>query len=83
MKFELIPQTGEQKNSVNFYLVKKDTGVKVGSNVIISWDSKYGVNDEIPFEITFFDEKGSLLKDVHYAYYLIDSNSNFLMNNWN
>ncbi len=73
MKFELIPQTGAQKNSIDFYLVNKDTGAKVGSNVIVSWDSKYGVNDEIPFEITFFDEKKNLLKDVHYAYYLIDS----------
>lgn len=75
MKFELIPQSEVQKNSVDFYLVKKDSGAKSGTNVNLSWDSRYGVNDEIPFEFTFFDEKGNLLKDVHYAYFVIDSSN--------
>ena len=44
--------------------------MEVGSTVNISWDSKYGAGDEIPFEITFFDENRNLLKDVRYAYFL-------------
>ena len=76
MTFELVPQSTNIKNSAQFYLVDPDTTSKVGSTVDISWDSKYGVNDEIPFDITFFDENGDLLKDVKYAYYVFDSNDN-------
>ena len=76
IKFDLVPQSEVTKNSLEFYLVDTETFQQVNTNVNISWDSRYGVGDEIPFEITFFDENGNLLKDVRYAYFLIDSNDN-------
>ena len=33
----------------------------------ISWDGSYGAGDEVPFEITFFDENRDLIKDIRYA----------------
>ena len=71
MTFQLVPQGKSVKNSAEFYLVDPDTDGAVGSTVNVSWDSKYGAGDEIPFEFTFFDESGNLLKDVKYAYFLI------------
>jgi len=79
MTFELVPQGEAVKNSLEFNLVNPDTGDPVGSTVNISWDSKYGAGDEIPFDLTFFDESGKLLRDVKYAYYVIDNNNNILM----
>ena len=75
IEFNLVPQNEVVKNSMEFYLVNKETLVKVGTNVTISWDSSYGVNDEIPFEIAFFDENKNLLKDIHYGLLLIDQNN--------
>ena len=76
ISFNLIPQSKVTKNSNDFYLVDPQTGNSVGSTVKISWDSKYGVNDDIPFEITFFDENRNLLKNVRYGYVVINQNTN-------
>lgn len=78
MTFELVPQSDSIKNTAEFYLVDLDTGDPVGSFVNISWDSKYGVNDDIPFDFTFFDQDKNLLKDVKYVYYLIDDNNQII-----
>ena len=48
---------------------------KVPTTVNISWDGRYGAGDEIPFEITFFDQNRNLIRDVKYAYSLIDENN--------
>ena len=65
MNFELIPQGNTEKNSF-------DMSFDNGYRAIISWDSKYGVGDEIPFEFSFFDNNGGLVKDVIYAFGLVD-----------
>jgi len=81
MAFELVPQGEAVKNSMEFNLVNPDTGDPVGSAVNISWDSRHGAGDEIPFHFAFFDESGDLLRDVKYGYHVIDMNdgNNILM----
>ena len=76
IEFNLVPQSEIVKNSIDFYLVNEKTLEQVGTDVKVSWDSSYGVNDEIPFEITFFDENKNLLKDIRYGFYLIDQGTN-------
>lgn len=76
IEFNLVPQSKVVKNSIEFYLVNEDTLVQVGTNVKASWDSSYGANDEIPLEITFFDENNNLLKDIRYGFFLIDQDTN-------
>ena len=46
------------------------------TEAVISWESKYGVGDEIPFEFSFFDANDNLVKDVIYAFGLIDPQGN-------
>ncbi|MCH6586635.1 MAG: peptidase [Thaumarchaeota archaeon] len=75
MEFKLVPQSEVVKNSFEFYLVNEETLAQVGTTVKASWDSSYGVNDEIPFEITFFDENRNLLKDVRYGFFIIDQDT--------
>ena len=77
--FNLVPHSEITKQSIDRYFVDTRNFEEVGSTVNISWDSTYGVGDEIPFEITFFDENRNLLKDVRYAYKLIDQNENVIL----
>lgn len=79
MKFELVPQEGVAKNTVGFFLVDPDTLAETGTTINVAWDSRFGAGDAIPFEITFFDETRELLKDVRYAYYLVDESNNDIM----
>ena len=72
MKFDLVPSSDVQKNSLEFYLVDTETFDSVGTTVNVAWDGKYGANDEIPFEVTFFDQNRNLLKNVNYGFLLID-----------
>ena len=65
MSFDLVPQGNVEKNSFD---VSFDNGYKA----IIAWDAKYGIGDEIPFEFSFFDNNGSLVKDVIYAFGLVN-----------
>lgn len=81
IEFNLVPQSEIIKNSIEFYLVDDKTLEQIGTTVKASWDSSYGVNDEIPFEITFFDENNNLLKDIRYGFYLIDQNNKILFQN--
>jgi len=74
MKLKLVPQSEVSKTSTEFYLVDTENNEQVPTTVNVSWDGRYGAGDEIPFEITFFDENRNLLKDVRYAYSLIDEN---------
>jgi len=76
MKFNIVPYGEITKKSTEFYLVNTNTFERVDTTINIAWDSKFGATDEIPFEITFFDESRNLLKEVRYAYSLIDNESN-------
>ena len=79
MEFKLVPHSGVSKNTFQSSLVDIKTLEQVGTVVNVSWDSQYGAGDEIPFEITFFDDNQNLIKDVRYAYYLIDPNENIIL----
>jgi len=81
IEFELVPQSEVQRNTVPFYLVDTENFEKVPTNVNISWESTYGSNEEIPFEFTFFDDSGNLIKDIRYGLSLIDENDNELFSN--
>ena len=79
IEFELVPQSEVQRNTVPFYLVDIKTKTeRVGTNVNISWDSTYGVNEEIPFEFAFFDDGGNLIKDIRYGFALVDEHGHEL-----
>lgn len=78
MTFEIIPQSDVVSNTAEFYLVNPATNDAVGSTVNVSWDSSYVAGDNIPFEFTFFDESGGLLKDVKYAYYVVGAGDNII-----
>ncbi len=71
MDFKLVPLGEVSKSSTEFYLVDT-TNEKVPTTVNISWDGKYGANQEIPFEFTFFDENRQLINDIRYAYVVFD-----------
>ncbi len=70
MTFRLVPDAAASKNTIESYMVDPSTGERVPSSVSVSWDDWQGAGDEIPFEITFFDGDGNLLRDARYAYYL-------------
>jgi len=74
MSFKLISQSQTTKNSFD---IKFDSG----ATATISWDSRYGAGDKIPFEISFFNENGQLLKDVHYGFTITDKNGKELYTN--
>ena len=81
MSFNLVPQSEIVKQTTGFYLVDTETFQQVGTNVNISWDSSYGVSDNIPFEFTFLDDTGNLIRDVWYGYSVYDRNDNVLVTN--
>ena len=76
MNFKLVPLDETSKNSTEFYLVDTTNYEQVPTTVNIAWDKKYGTNQEIPFEFTFFDDNRELIKDVKYAYAVSDENGN-------
>ena len=81
MSFNLVPQSEIIKQTTGFYLVDTETFQQVGTNVNISWDSSYGVSDNIPFEFAFLDNTGNLIRDLRYGYTVFDSNDNVLVTN--
>ena len=68
MEFSLSPDTGliTEKNSFD---MKFDSGAFAR----VQYDSKLISGEKIPFEITFFDKDGKLLKWVTYGYRIEDS----------
>lgn len=70
MTFRLVPDAASTRNTIDSYLVDPSTGARVPSTVSVSWDDWLGAGDEMPLEITFFNEDRGLLRDVKYAYYL-------------
>ena len=75
MDLKLVPQSEVSKSSTEFYLVDTTNFEQVPTTVNISWDGSYGAGDEIPFEITFFDENRDLITDIRYAIILKDENN--------
>jgi len=71
MNLKLVPLDAVSKSSTEFFLVDS-TNEQVPTTVNISWDGKNGANQEIPFEFTFFNENRGLIKDVRYAYVVLD-----------
>lgn len=79
MKLKLVPQEVVSQNSVEFYLVDTTNFEQVPTTVNISWDERYGVGDEVPFNITFFDENRNVIPNIRYGYSLIDENDKELV----
>ncbi len=75
MDLKLVPLNEVSKSSTEFYLVDTKNYEQVPTTVNISWDGSYGAGDNVPFEITFFDENRNLIKDVRYAISFIDENN--------
>ena len=75
MDLKLVPLSEISKSSTEFYLVDTTNYEQIPTTVNISWDGSYGAGDEVPFEITFFDENRDLIKDIKYAISFIDENN--------
>jgi len=75
MELKLVPLSEVSKSSTEFYLVDTTNNEQIPTTVNISWDGNYGSGDEVPFEITFFDENRDLIKDIRYAIILKDENN--------
>ena len=45
-----------------------------GYKATVAWKRTYGAGTDVPFEITFFDANGELVKDINYAIAISDSN---------
>jgi hypothetical protein len=73
MDLKLVPLSKVSKTSTEFYLVDTVNYEQVSTTVNISWDGNYGVGDDIPFEIAFFDENGDLINDIRYSISFIDN----------
>jgi hypothetical protein len=81
MDLKLVPLDEVSKSSTEFYLVDTTNYEEVSTTVNIAWDGKYGANQEIPFEFTFFDENRGLIRDVKYAYVVLDEFDNEIARN--
>ena len=80
MNLKLVPQDKVSKSSTEFSLVDIEKE-KIPTIVNISWDGKYGATQEIPFEFTFFNEDRKLIKDVRYAYVVLDESEQEITRN--
>jgi len=67
MLFELVPQGQTTENGFS-------TTFENGYKANVAWKRTYGAGNDIPFQITFFDDNGELLKDINYAISLLDPN---------
>jgi hypothetical protein len=81
MDLKLVPLDEVSKSSTEFNLVYTTKYEEVSTTVNIAWDGKYGPNQEIPFEFTFFDENRGLIRDVKYAYVVLDEFDNEIARN--
>ncbi|KAF6247987.1 peptidase [Nitrosopumilus sp. b3] len=81
MDLKLVPLSEASTSSTEFYLVDTENFEKVPTTVKISWDGKYGANQEIPFEFAFFNENKDLIRDIKYAYFVFDEFDNEIASN--
>jgi hypothetical protein len=75
MDLKLVPLSEVSKSSTEFYLVDTTNYEQVPTTVNIAWDGSYGGGDDVPFELTFFDENRDLIRDIRYAIILKDENN--------
>jgi len=71
MEFSLSPDVGEITNKDTL-----DIKFDSGASVRVQHESNLATNQKSPFEITFFDKDGKLLKFVRYGYRIDDSQGN-------
>jgi len=71
MFFELVPQGQTTENGFS-------TTFENGYKANVAWKRTYGAGNDIPFQITFFDDNGELLKDINYAISLLDPNGQLI-----
>jgi len=74
MFFELVPKG---KTTENGFSTTFENGYKAN----VAWKQVYGAGGEIPFEITFFDSEGNLVKDINYAISVLDPNGETIYSN--
>nr|AIF10718.1 hypothetical protein [uncultured marine thaumarchaeote KM3_47_A03]AIF10766.1 hypothetical protein [uncultured marine thaumarchaeote KM3_47_A04] len=74
MFFELVPKGQTTKNGFS-------TTFENGYKANVVWKQVYGAGSDIPFEITFFDPEGNLVKDINYAISVLDPNGETIYSN--
>jgi len=78
MEFRLSPDIGEMTNKGSF-----DMKFDSGASVRVQHESNVVAGEKTPFEITFFDKDGKLLKFVRYGYRIDDSQGNKIFESQN
>lgn len=74
MDFVVAPVSSVAKNT---FTVKLDSG----ATVQVSYDANLGAGNTIPLQMTFFDDKGQLLKFVRHGFRIEDSSGKILVEN--
>ena len=72
MNLKLVPSNEIEKISTKFYLVDLNDFERIPTDVTVSYDGTFGADQEIPFEFSFFNEEGKLIRDIRYAYIAYD-----------
>ncbi len=81
MNLKFVPFVEVEMISADFYLVDSENFERVPTNVTISYDGSYGVDQEIPFEFAFFNEYGEPITDIRYAYTVFDESGQEIARN--
>jgi hypothetical protein len=74
MFFELVPKGQTTENGFS-------TTFENGYKATVAWKRTYGAGTDVPFEITFFDADGELVKDINYAISVSDPNGETIYQN--
>ena len=74
MFFELLPKG---KTTENGFSTTFENGYKAS----VLWKQAYGAGTVIPFQITFFDNNGELVKDINYAILVKDPTGEVIYQN--
>jgi hypothetical protein len=74
MFFELVPKG---KTTENGFSTTFENGYKAS----VLWKQAYGAGTVIPFQITFFDNNGELVKDINYAILVKDPTGEVIYQN--
>ena len=73
MSLKVVPSPENKYISSDFYLVGLEGSERqVPTDVSVSYDGTYGADQDIPFEFAFFNEDGTPIPDIRYAYAAYD-----------
>ena len=73
MSLKVVPSPENKYISSDFYLVGLEGSERqVPTDVSVSYDGTYGTDQDIPFEFAFFNEDGTPIPDIRYAYAAYD-----------